>query len=46
MKAANERRLAEMSARLEALTRKQDEVVALADNSTQIEALVSTALSY
>jgi hypothetical protein len=41
MKAANERRLAEMSARLEALNRKQDELASLAENSTQIEALVS-----
>lgn len=40
MKAANEQRLAEMTARLEALERKREELAALADNRTQIQALV------
>ena len=42
MRAANERRMAEMSARLEALNRKHDELAALAGSSTQIQELVST----
>jgi hypothetical protein len=41
MKAANERRMAEMSAQLEALNRKNDELASLAGSSTQIQELVS-----
>lgn len=40
IKAANDQRLAEMTSRLEALERKQEELAALADNRTQIQALV------
>lgn len=44
VKAANERRLAEMSARLEALHRKQEELATLGDNRTQIQTLVRSHL--
>lgn len=40
MKAANERRLAEMSSRLEALRRKEEQCESLAANRHQITALV------